>query len=327
LVAASGVADAVRPLDPREFRDPSLTAEGERRARVALTALETLWFNTGTLRNLTCRSCYIGSSSHNNRLVYLRAEEVGGYLDEAADDRRLGGTRLIRFMGGEPFMNPDLPSMLGEVLARGLLALVLTDAMEPMHPAKARLLGLVERHGGDRLTLCVSIDHDAKDLHELERGRRSWVPTPDGLTWLARNGFRLAVAGRLFSGEPEAKVRAGFARLFAEHAIPVDAAGPSALVLFPETDSTVDVPGITEACWGILGKTSASVICATSRTVVKRRHRAARRPLLHALTALRRRLRDGAHAGRGGRACVPRPPALRRILCARRRLVGQCWMT
>jgi hypothetical protein len=36
-------------LDPRKFQDPLVTARGERRAHVALKALETLWFNTGTL--------------------------------------------------------------------------------------------------------------------------------------------------------------------------------------------------------------------------------------------------------------------------------------
>jgi hypothetical protein len=270
MVATSGATAAVRQLDPRKFRDPSVTARGERRAAVALTSLETLWFNTGTLCNLTCRNCYIESSPRNNRLVHLSAAEVRGYLDEVEADRRRLGTRLVGFTGGEPFMNPDLPSMLDDVLSRGLQALVLTNAMRPMHHAKGRLLGLLERHGADRLTLRVSIDHYARDLHELERGRRSWAPTLDGLVWLARQGFRVAVAGRLFSGEPEAKVRAGFARLFAEHAIPVEAGDPSALVLFPEMDATVDVPEITEACWGILGKSPGSVMCATSRMVVRR---------------------------------------------------------
>ena len=62
--------------DPRKFRDPFLTAKGERRAQVALKVLETLWFNTGTLCNLTCHHCYIESSPKNDRLVYLTAAEV-----------------------------------------------------------------------------------------------------------------------------------------------------------------------------------------------------------------------------------------------------------
>jgi len=40
-------------LDPRKFQDPFITAKGERRAHVTLEGLKTLWFNTGTLCNLT----------------------------------------------------------------------------------------------------------------------------------------------------------------------------------------------------------------------------------------------------------------------------------
>jgi hypothetical protein len=50
---------SVKPLDPLKFRDPRITAKGETRAQVALTALETLWINTGTLCNITCANCYI----------------------------------------------------------------------------------------------------------------------------------------------------------------------------------------------------------------------------------------------------------------------------
>jgi hypothetical protein len=79
------------------------------------------------------------------------------------------------------------------------------------------------------------------------------------------------------SGEPEAVLRRGFARLFAELGIALDADDPVALMIFPEMDATVDVPEITEACWGILGKSPESVMCATSRMVVKHKLPAANR--------------------------------------------------
>ena len=104
-------------LDPAKFRDPAVTAKGETRATVALRSLDTLWFNTGTLCNLACSGCYIESSPRNDRLVYLTRAEVAGYLDEIAADRL--PTELIGFTGGEPFMNPDLIGMLGDVLGRG----------------------------------------------------------------------------------------------------------------------------------------------------------------------------------------------------------------
>ena len=46
-------------MDPRKFQDPFRTAGGDRRAQVTLRGLETLWFNTGTLCNLSCGHCYI----------------------------------------------------------------------------------------------------------------------------------------------------------------------------------------------------------------------------------------------------------------------------
>src|SRR5438105_13816027 len=116
------------PLDPRKFQDPFVTAAGERRARVALKSLDMLWFNTGTLCNLTCRHCYIESSPKNDRLAYLSTAEIALYLDEI--ERLKLGTGLIGFTGGEPFLNPQLPAMLDLVLARGYRALVLTNAMK-----------------------------------------------------------------------------------------------------------------------------------------------------------------------------------------------------
>jgi Radical SAM superfamily/4Fe-4S single cluster domain len=257
-----------QPPDPGKFRDPFVTAKGETRAQVALHALETLWFNTGTLCNLTCRNCYIESSPRNDRLAYLTRQEVSGYLDEIARERL--PTTMIGFTGGEPFMNPDIVVMLDDVLSRGLAALVLTNAMKPMRRLEPQLLALRDAHGG-RLTIRVSLDHYTPAVHEAERGRRSWAPAIDGLVWLARNGFSVDVAGRRFSGEPDTALRAGFARLFAELAVAVDAFDPVRLMLFPEMDAGRDAPEITTSCWGILNKSPADVMCASARMVAKRK--------------------------------------------------------
>ena len=273
-----------RPLDPAKFRDPVRTAKGEVRAQVALAGLRTLWINTGTLCNITCATCYIESSPRNDALAYITVAEVSAYLNEAAE---LGlPVEEIGFTGGEPFMNPDLLPMLADVLARpGLQAIVLTNAMQPLRRYGAQLLALRDRFGVGRLTLRVSLDHHEAARHDAERGEGSFAKSLEGLTWLAREGFRLHVAARLgFGAEGEAAMRAGFARLFADHAIPIDAADPVALMLFPEMDAAADVPEITEACWGILHKSPESVMCASSRMVVKRR--GAARPAVLACTLL-----------------------------------------
>jgi uncharacterized Fe-S cluster-containing radical SAM superfamily protein len=268
-------------IDPAKFKDALVTAKGEERAHVGLRGLETLWFNTGTLCNLTCRNCYIESSPRNDRLVYLTAAEVAEYLDQI--QREHHPTKLIGFTGGEPFMNRELPAMLDDVLARGFKAMVLTNAMKPMHKMKPALLDLRQRYGRN-LTLRVSVDHHGRALHEAERGTRSWKPTIEGLVWLADNGFQVHVAGRRFSDEREEQVRDGYARLFGELGVPIDAGDPVALVLFPEMDATVDVPEITTACWGILKKSPDSVMCASARMVLKRK--GAEKPAVVACTLL-----------------------------------------
>ena len=94
---AEALATTAARLDPRKFRDPLVTAAGEKRAQVALKSLDTLWFNTGTLCNLACRHCYIKSSPRNDRLVYLSTAEVAAYLDEVAR-LGLGGDYLLHFV-------------------------------------------------------------------------------------------------------------------------------------------------------------------------------------------------------------------------------------
>jgi len=259
---------AVEKTSLEKFQDPDITAGGEVRASVYLKKLETLWFNTGTLCNLTCGHCYIESSPRNDRLEYLTLDEIREYLDEIERDG--WGTREIGFTGGEPFLNPQMIEMLEESLSRGFEVIVLTNGMRPMIRRKEQLLALQTRYG-DRLTLRISVDHYTRELHEKERGPRSWEPTIEGLRWLAANSFKLNVAGRTCWEEGEEKLRTGYARLFAELGAPIDAQDPIQLVLFPEMDETAEVPEITTACWSILGMSPDEVMCASSRMVVKRK--------------------------------------------------------
>ena len=83
----------------------------------------------------------------------------------------------------------------------------------------------------------VSLDHYGRALHEAERGARSWKPTIDGLVWLAADGLRRPCRRPALLGRAEEEVRAGYARLFAELGVPIDAHDPVTLVLFPEMDA------------------------------------------------------------------------------------------
>ncbi len=270
-------------LATAKFEDPYVTATGVARASVSLGRLDTLWFNTGTLCNIECANCYIESSPSNDRLAYLTAAEVSVYIDEI--ETLDLSTREIGFTGGEPFLNPQFLDMLEESLARGYEVLLLTNAMRPMmRPAvRERLRGIHAEHG-DRLTLRVSLDHYTRLLHDTERGVGAWNEALDGMRWLAAEGFRLTVAGRSCWGQSDTRAREGYARLFENEGFPINAQNPAELVIFPEMDERADVPEITTACWNILDVDPATMMCASSRMVVKRKDAAA--PAILACTLL-----------------------------------------
>lgn len=270
-------------LIARKFSDPDITAKGETRAKVAYGGTRTLWLNTGTLCNIECANCYIESSPVNDRLVYLTLADVVPFLDEldAAGEAPIE----IGITGGEPFMAPEIIAILEACLARGHDLLVLTNAMQPMmRPrVKAGLLDLQARFGA-RMTLRVSLDHYTPLLHDQERGEGSFELTMTGLKWLAANGFRVALAGRTVWGEEEGAARAGFGELIDRTGLDIDPNDPTALVLFPEMQPESDPPEITTACWGILDKDPAGLMCASQRMVVKRK--GASRPAVLACTLI-----------------------------------------
>jgi Radical SAM superfamily/4Fe-4S single cluster domain len=270
-------------LAPDKFQDPNLTAKGQARAQVGFKGFKTLWFNTGTLCNITCVNCYIESSPTNDRLVYLNQGDIDLYLDEL--DAIGKGPIEIGFTGGEPFLNPDIIALLCAALERGHDVLMLTNAMRPMmRPrVKAGLTQLITEFG-PRMTFRISLDHWSAELHDTERGQGGFEETCDGVDWLVAQGAKIAMAGRTKWGEDEVTERLGYQALIAQRNWPIDLGNPLSLILFPEMDDQVDVPEITPACWGILGVDPNGLMCATSRMVVKRKGASA--PVVLACTLL-----------------------------------------
>jgi uncharacterized Fe-S cluster-containing radical SAM superfamily protein len=267
-LSTSLVHPAPPPSTQDKFTDPDWTANGERRARVHLRRLETLWINTGTLCNIECRNCYILSSPTNDALVYISAAETARFLDEAQGLK----TREIGFTGGEPFLNPEFCDMLEDALSRGFAVLVLTNAMQPMLRAriKERLLDIKARLG-EKLTMRVSLDHHTPALHDAERGEGSFEKALEGIRWLNDNDFRLAIAGRISLYACEADGREAYRGLIGEHGWRIDADDNKQLVLFPEMMATDDTPEISTQCWKILDVDPGDMMCASSRMVVKRK--------------------------------------------------------
>ena len=267
----------------KKFSDSYMTAKGEARARVALTHPETLWFNTGTLCNIECVNCYIESSPTNDALVYITVAEVKDYLEQLV--QRNWPVREIAFTGGEPFMNPEMIDIAECSLAAGYEVLILTNAMLPMmrKQVKQGLIDLNTAYPG-KLTLRISLDHFDRANHDTERGKGAYDKTLEGMNWLRDVSIRMHVAGRTVWGDSEAASRAGYSAVFQQNGYDIDAFNPGTTVLFPELDERAEVPEITTACWGILNKDPDSLMCASSRMVVKRK--GAARPTVLACTLL-----------------------------------------
>ena len=253
-----------------KFQDPYVTAQGDHRAHVSFAGFKTLWFNTGTLCNITCANCYIESSPSNDRLVYLSPADVVPYLDELEDLN--SGHVEIGFTGGEPFLNPDVIALMRLALERGHSVLILTNAMRPMMRPRVQA-GLVDliREFGTRLIFRVSLDHWSAALHNTERGVGGFEETCAGVDWLMSLDARVTIAGRTMWHEDEVSERDGYMALIVDRNWRIDLADPLSLILFPEMDAKVDVPEITPACWGILGVDPSMLMCANSRMVVKRK--------------------------------------------------------
>ena len=156
LIEDGHVMDAsTPPANAGKFRDPAITADGQPRATVPLSRPETLWFNTGTLCNITCANCYIESSPPTTRLVYITEAEVRDFLDQL--ETRRWPVREIGFTGGEPFMNPEMIAMARTALERGFEVLILTNAMRPMmRPHVQRGLARPCRLPGATASPCAS---------------------------------------------------------------------------------------------------------------------------------------------------------------------------
>jgi hypothetical protein len=137
---------------------------------------------------------------------------------------------------------------------------------------------------GARLAVRVSLDHYTCEGHERVRGDGSFAPALAGLSWLASTGFSLAVAARFGEGETEVAFRAGFAALFRDRDLALDAADPKQLVLFPELAKEELPAEVSEACWQAMRRRGRSVMCQSSRMVVHRKGEAA--PRIAACTLL-----------------------------------------
>jgi sulfatase maturation enzyme AslB (radical SAM superfamily) len=251
-----------------KFKELTITGKGEDRAFVEMTELKTLWFNTGTRCNLQCENCYIESSPTNDELLFITAEEVASYLEEI-EELELG-TEKISFTGGEPFLNKDMLPILKMCLEKGYEVLILTNAYRAIDRYFEQLESLNKEYPG-KLILRVSLDHYTPEVHEKERGPRTFERTLKTMKILREMGIKVTIAGRSLADEARVNVLIGYQQLLSEYDIDIKVSEGNNIVIFPEMSTSKDVPEITTSCWDILNVHPDQQMCASERMVVKRK--------------------------------------------------------
>jgi len=251
-----------------KFKNEKITAKGEDRAFVEMESLETLWFNTGTRCNLECVNCYIESSPYNDELVYISTEEVESYLNEI--ESLSLSTQQIAFTGGEPFLNPDMLPITELCLQRGFHVLILTNAYRAIDKHIVKLDSLNQAYPG-KITLRVSLDHHRKEIHEEQRGTKTFDKTLKTMKSLVDHGFNVTIAGRSLAGEQQAEALFNYQKTLDKYGVDVTVSNGDNIVIFPEMSTENNVPEITTACWDILNVRPLQQMCASERMIIKRK--------------------------------------------------------
>jgi molybdenum cofactor biosynthesis enzyme MoaA len=151
---------------------------------VAPIHLDHLWLQVaGTRCNLACRHCFISCSPHNHAFGFLDLAEVLRRLDEAA----ALGVKEYYFTGGEPFLHPDLTTMLEATLRYGP-ATVLTNGTH-FKDEWLKRLAAAEAASLYSLEFRVSIDGCTAETNDAIRGPGAFEQALHGVRQLLRFGF------------------------------------------------------------------------------------------------------------------------------------------
>lgn len=181
---------------PRPSRDAPL---------LALQHLETLWLQvTGTLCNLTCRHCFITCGPNNHSHPFMTVAQVG----QALEDASALGTREYYFTGGEPFMHPEILTLIDMALARGPLTILTNGVLIDGAMAGA----LRERFDAARysLDLRVSLDGTTAQVNDPIRGRGTFDAILTGVRALGAVGLNPVLTVTEIDGGANVESREAF---------------------------------------------------------------------------------------------------------------------
>lgn len=151
--------------------------------------LDTLWLQvTGTLCNIACRHCFISCGPKVEIHGMMSVDEVREAIEEAA----ALGCCDYWFTGGEPFLHPDILTLVDIALEHGPLG-ILTNGMlidEKLATELAR------RFRDSHYSLDVRVSLDGLDAAENDdvRGRGVFAATTQGIEHLVEAGIEPVIA-------------------------------------------------------------------------------------------------------------------------------------
>ncbi len=249
--------------------------------------IEDLWIMQGSICDLKCKHCYVGSSPDNHRLEQITFRELRPHLDDAARF----GVRTIYFTGGEPFVNAEVLQGRAQrngqneeflqnlTYALGIAPVeILTNGRRYIRQHLDALDALREKHG-DRLRLRVTLESWREREHDALRGATTFRQTLETLTMLTARGFRIIIAAeRPFLGsQSNEEILAAYAALFSAHAITAEvtlienvmAMGHELVRIRDQGKEPSAETFITTACFDTLGKPAETLMCHFSRCIQK----------------------------------------------------------
>lgn len=169
--AASGLA---RPLPAVEYTSGAPAPVGTR-----------LWLYSNFNCNLACTYCCAASSPQAApRLMPVAIAAA------AAEEFAAQGGRELLITGGEPFLHPELDELVA-VTSVQVPVTLLTNAMLF---ERGRRRATFESFDRARVTLQISLDSAAPELHDRQRGARSHAKAISGIRMAREHDFRVRVA-------------------------------------------------------------------------------------------------------------------------------------
>ncbi len=146
--------------------------------------LDTLWLQvTGTLCNIACRHCFISCGPKATQIPLMSVDDIQRALDQGRD----AGMRHVYFTGGEPFLHPDIRTLVERALAVAALTVVTNGIL--LDATTVQWLAATFERSRNSLDVRVSLDGMTAAQNDPVRGRGTFRKIVAALRRLGEAGL------------------------------------------------------------------------------------------------------------------------------------------